>query len=73
VKASQSSLYRELENLMLWFIPIGNNIPNDFALRKLGERMQNEMLDITDSFKRVVQKKKYKVATVLNKRNTYYF
>ena len=45
MKASQSSLYRELENLMLWFIPIGNNIPNDFALRKLGERMQNEMLD----------------------------
>lgn len=45
MKASQSSLYRELENLMLWFIPIGNNIPKDFALRQLGERMQNEILD----------------------------
>ena len=45
MKATQSSLYRELENLMLWFIPVGNNIPKDFALRKLGERMQNEILD----------------------------
>jgi hypothetical protein len=46
VKASQSSLYRELENLMLWFIPIGNNIPNDFALRKLGERMHEVVLEM---------------------------
>ena len=45
MKATQSSLYRELENLMLWFIPVGNNIPKDFALRKLGERMQNDILD----------------------------
>lgn len=45
MKPSQSSLYREIENLMLWFIPVGNNIPKDFAVRKLGERMQNEMLD----------------------------
>lgn len=45
MKVRQSSLYREIENLLLWFIPIGNNIPKDFALRKLGERMQNEMLD----------------------------
>ena len=45
VKASQSSLYREIENLMLWFIPVGNNIPKDFALRQLGERMLNEMTD----------------------------
>lgn len=45
MKASQSSLYRELENLMLWFIPVGNNIPKDFALRNLGERLQNELLD----------------------------
>lgn len=45
MKASQSSLYRELENLMLWFIPVGNNIPKDFALRNLGDRLQNELLD----------------------------
>ena len=45
MKASQSSLYRELENLMLWFIPVWNNIPKDFALRNLGERLQNELLD----------------------------
>ena len=45
MKARQSSLYRELENLMLWFIPVGNNIPKDFALRNLGERLQNELLD----------------------------
>ncbi len=45
MKASQSSLYRELENLMLWFIPVGNNIPKDFALRNLGERFQCELLD----------------------------
>ena len=30
---------------MLWFIPVGNNIPKDFTLRKLGERMQNDILD----------------------------
>ena len=45
MKASQSSLYREIENLMIWFIPVGNNIPKDFALRQLGERMINEMTD----------------------------
>lgn len=45
MKASQSSLYREIENLMIWFIPVGNNIPKDFALRQLGERMLNEMTD----------------------------
>ena len=45
MKATQSSLYREIENLILWFIPIGNNIPKDFALRSLGERMLNEMTD----------------------------
>ena len=45
MKASQSSLYREIENLMIWFIPVGNNIPKDFALRQLGDRMLNEMTD----------------------------
>lgn len=30
---------------MLWFIHVGNNIPKDFALRNLGERLQNELLD----------------------------
>lgn len=45
MKATQSSLYREIENLLLWFIPVGNNIPKDFSLRALGERMQNEMID----------------------------
>lgn len=45
MKATQSSLYREIENLILWFIPVGNNIPKDFALRSLGERMLNEMTD----------------------------
>jgi hypothetical protein len=45
MKASQSSLYREIENLMLWFIPIGNNIPKDFSLRELGKRMLDEITD----------------------------
>lgn len=45
MKAAQSSIYREIENLILWFIPIGNKIPKDFALRKLGERMLDEMTD----------------------------
>ena len=45
MEAQKSSLYRELENLMLWFIPVGNNIPNDFALRNLGEKLQCELLD----------------------------
>lgn len=45
MKATKSSVYREIENLLLWFIPVGNNIPKDFALRILGERMLNELLD----------------------------
>lgn len=45
MKAAKSSLYREIENLILWFIPVGNNIPKDFALRKLGERMLDELTD----------------------------
>jgi hypothetical protein len=35
VKPTKSSLYREIENLILWFIPIGNALPKDFALRTL--------------------------------------
>lgn len=45
MKAEKSSIYREIENLILWFIPIGNNIPKDFALRTIGERMLNELTD----------------------------
>lgn len=45
MKATNSSIYREIENLLLWFIPIGNNFPKDFALRQLGERMLNELTD----------------------------
>ena len=45
MKATNSSLYRELENLLLWFIPVGNNFPKDFALRTLGERMLNELTE----------------------------
>lgn len=45
MNASKSSVYRELENLLLWFIPVGNNFPKDFALRGLGERMLNELMD----------------------------
>ena len=30
---------------MLWFIPIGNNIPKDFAFRELGKRMLDEITD----------------------------
>lgn len=45
MKATNSSIYREIENLLLWFIPVGNNFPKDFALRQLGERMLNELTD----------------------------
>ena len=45
MKPAQSSIYRELENLLLWFIPVGNNFPKDFALRELGKRMLNELAD----------------------------
>ena len=45
MKPTKSSLYREIENLILWFIPIGNALPKDFALRTLGERMINDLLD----------------------------
>ena len=49
MKAEKSSIYREIENLILWFIPIGNKIPKDFALRTVGERMLNELIDALTS------------------------
>ena len=49
MKAEKSSIYREIENLILWFIPIGNNIPKDFALRTIGDRMMNELTDALTS------------------------
>ena len=49
MKPTKSSLYREIENLLLWFIPIGNNLPKDFALRTLGERMLNDLVDALNS------------------------
>ena len=49
MKPTKSSLYREIDNLLLWFIPIGNNLPKDFALRTLGERMLNDLVDALNS------------------------
>lgn len=43
MKPSQSSLYRDLENLALWFIPVSNRIPNQFGLRVNAERIINEI------------------------------
>ena len=57
MKAVKSSIYREIENLILWFIPIGNSIPKDFALRTIGDRMLNELMDALVSCNLALQTK----------------
>ena len=43
MKPQQSSIYRDLENLALWFIPVCGRVPNQFGLRVNAERVVNEI------------------------------
>lgn len=37
MKAAQSSIYRSIENVMIWFIPVSARVPKIIALRCLTE------------------------------------
>ena len=38
-------IYRETENMIIWLLTIANKIPGSPALRRLGDRMVDEMMD----------------------------
>lgn len=46
---SQSSIYRDLELLMQWYLPIGNKIakdlPGEQAIHNLGNSFQQDLID----------------------------
>ncbi|MBR0177739.1 MAG: hypothetical protein IJQ11_09950 [Bacteroidales bacterium] len=45
MKPSQSSIYRDLELLMQWYLPIGNKMPKEQALQNLGNSFQQELIE----------------------------
>ena len=42
---SQSSIYRDLELLMLWYLPVGNKLPKARAVQYLGDKIQENIMD----------------------------
>lgn len=42
---SQSSIYRDLELMMLWYLPIGRTMPKDQSLQNIGNYFQSNLLD----------------------------
>lgn len=38
-------VYRDTENMIIWLLQIANKIPGSPALRRLGDRMVDEMMD----------------------------
>ena len=42
---SQSSIYRDLELLMLWYLPVGNKLPKARAVQYLGDKIQDNIMD----------------------------
>lgn len=45
MKAAQSSLYREVENVLIWFIPVSARIPKIIALRSIAEECTTNLSD----------------------------
>ena len=45
MKASQSSIYRQIELLSLWGVRVANRTPKDFGLREMVSTMIRETLD----------------------------
>ena len=45
MKAAQSSLYREVENVLIWFIPVSARIPKIIALRSIAEEWTTNLSD----------------------------
>ena len=44
---SQSSIYRGLEDLMQWYLPVGVKMPKVDALQNMGNFFQNNLLEAT--------------------------
>lgn len=44
MNAQQSSLYRDLEILMIWYIPIGGKLPKLQSLQNLGNNFQDNLI-----------------------------
>lgn len=42
---SQSSIYRDLELLMLWYLPVGNKLPKARSVQYLGDKIQDSISD----------------------------
>ena len=42
---SQSSIYRDLELMMLWYLPIGRTMPKDQSLQNIGNFFQSNLLE----------------------------
>lgn len=45
MKAAQSSLYREVENVLIWFIPVSARVPKIIALRSITENCTTDLTD----------------------------
>lgn len=45
MKAAQSSLYREVENVLIWFIPVSARVPKIIALRSITEDCTTNLSD----------------------------
>lgn len=45
MKAAQSSLYREVENVLIWFIPVSARIPKIIVLRSIAEECTTNLSD----------------------------
>lgn len=49
MKAAQSSLYREVENVLIWFIPVSARVPKIIALRSIAEECTTNLSDALTS------------------------
>lgn len=60
MKAAQSSIYRSIENVMIWFIPVSARVPNVVALRCLTEECTINISDALTSVALGLQSKNWK-------------
>ncbi len=60
---SQSSIYRDLELLMQWYLPIGNKMPKDQALQNLGNSFQQDLIDAMRSCRIALKLREKKAKT----------
>lgn len=59
MKAAQSSIYRSIENVMIWFIPVSARVPKIIALRCLAEECAININDALTSVALGLQSEKW--------------